>query len=334
MKPNKTIMLLGTGGTIAGTAKHIGANVGYTAAQLGVEQLLATVPDLPCETGAASIVAEQIIQVDSKDMTHAHWACIATRCAALLAQEHVTGIVITHGSDTLEETAWVLANLLPADKAVVLTCAMRPATALAADGPQNLLDALRLAAQPDARGVLVLVAGTIHSAHAVTKMHPLRLDAFDCGDAGPLGWVEAGRVRWAHGKTPIAQAPTWGALLPLLAQQPWPRVDIVISHAGANGDLVDWMVQGGVQGIVVAATGNGTLHTALEQALTRAADANVCITITSRCPHGSMLVLPGAWPDARWQVAKSSSAVKARIDLLLQLLAQSLSVIPTASISS
>jgi L-asparaginase len=310
-------VVLGTGGTIAGTSEVAGANVGYTAAQIGVAQLLAAVPGLERAAGGAELAAEQVAQIDSKDMTHAVWARLAARCAALLADASVAGIVVTHGTDTLEETAWLLHSVLPADKPVVLTCAMRPATALAPDGPQNLLDAVALAAEPSARGVLVAAAGVVHGAREVSKVHPLRLDAFDSGDTGPLGWVEAGRVRWAHGRAPAAQAPAHGALAQALEARPWPRVEIVLSHAGADGALVDWLVQGGAAGIVVAATGNGTLHAALEQALARAAAAGVRVRVASRCPQGRMLALQ----DARWQDADGLSPVKARVSLLLELLA-------------
>lgn len=313
----RKIVVLGTGGTIAGTSEVAGANVGYTAAQIGVAQLLAAVPGLERAAGGAELAAEQVAQIDSKDMTHAVWARLAARCAALLADASVAGIVVTHGTDTLEETAWLLHSVLPADKPVVLTCAMRPATALAPDGPQNLLDAVALAAEPSARGVLVAAAGVVHGAREVSKVHPLRLDAFDSGDTGPLGWVEAGRVRWAHGRAPAAQAPAHGALAQALEARPWPRVEIVLSHAGADGALVDWLVQGGVAGIVVAATGNGTLHAALEQALARAAAAGVRVRVASRCPQGRMLALQ----DARWQNADGLSPVKARVSLLLELLA-------------
>lgn len=313
----RKIVVLGTGGTIAGTSEVAGANVGYTAAQIGVAQLLAAVPGLERAAGGAELAAEQVAQIDSKDMTHAVWARLAARCAALLADASVAGIVVTHGTDTLEETAWLLHSVLPADKPVVLTCAMRPATALAPDGPQNLLDAVALAAEPSARGVLVAAAGVVHGAREVSKVHPLRLDAFDSGDTGPLGWVEAGHVRWAHGRAPAAQAPAHGALAQALEARPWPRVEIVLSHAGADGALVDWLVQGGAAGIVVAATGNGTLHAALEQALARAAAAGVRVRVASRCPQGRMLALQ----DARWQDADGLSPVKARVSLLLELLA-------------
>jgi len=324
---NKKIMVLGTGGTIAGTAcasdAGTQAQVNYRAAQLGVEQLLAAVPGWEHAAAGATIATEQIAQIDSKDMTHVVWAQLAMRCAALLADEAVLGIVITHGTDTLEETAWFLANVLHATKPVVLTCAMRPATALAADGPQNMLDAVTVVAQAGACGVLAVAAGTIHSARAVTKVHPLRLDAFGSGDDGPLGWVEAGRIRWAHGRPPLLSAPTYAALLPRLPTEPWPRVEIVQSHAGADGAVIDCLVQGGTQGIVVAATGNGTLHAALENRLAHAAQAGVRIYLAARCPQGCITLPPsaarlGAAPH--WHATGGLSAVKARISLLLELL--------------
>lgn len=317
----RKIVVLGTGGTIAGSSPVRGANVGYVAGQIGVDELLAAVPGL-AQAAGGTLVAEQVAQFDSKDMDFATWARLAQRCAAHLADPAVAGIVITHGTDTLEETAWLLHTLLDASRPVVLTGAMRPATALSPDGPQNLLDAVTLAADSTARGVLVMVAGAVHGARDVRKVHPLRLDAFDSGDAGPLGWVEAGQVRWAHDRPPGA---AWAgqaahaALVPVLGRLPWPRVEIVMSHAGSDGALVDWLVEKGVHGIVAAATGNGSLHRALEAALARAAHAGVRVRVASRCPQGRMLELAGA----PWRHAAGLSPVKARISLLLELMADS-----------
>lgn len=312
---DRKIVVLGTGGTIAGTSNVPGANVGYTAAQIGVAQLLAAVPGLAQAAGGV-LEAEQLAQLDSKDMGFDVWTRLAQRCAALLADPAVAGIVVTHGTDTLEETAWLLHNLLDATKPVVLTCAMRPATALAPDGPQNLLDAVTLAAEASARGVLVVAAGVVHGAREVSKVHPLRLDAFESSDVGPLGWIEAGRVRWARGCAPQAGVPLHGALVPALDGVAWPRVDIVMSHAGADGRLVDCLVHGQVQGIVAAATGDGTLHHALEAALARAAAAGVQVRVASRCPQGRMVSLR----DAPWRDADGLSPVKARVSLLLELM--------------
>ncbi len=178
-------MVLGTGGTIAGTAASAADNIGYTAAQLGIDELLAGVPQLR----GHAIEAEQVAQLDSKDMDFATWQLLAARCAHWLSDDGVQGIVITHGTDTLEETAWFLQAVLNPSKPVVMTCAMRPATALTPDGPQNLLDAVAVASTRGARGVVAVCAGAIHSALDVRKVHTYRADAFGSGDAGVLGYV-------------------------------------------------------------------------------------------------------------------------------------------------
>lgn len=315
MTLQKKIVILGTGGTIAGTGPAGGH--GYTAGQLTARDLVAGIPAL-AQAAGGSVVVEEVAQIDSKDMDHALWRRLAQRCALHLADPLVAGLVITHGTDTLEETAWLLHELLPAEKPVVLTCAMRPATALVPDGPQNLLDAVLLAAHPQARGVLVSALGSIHAAHDVSKVHPRRLNAFASLDGGPVGWVEGGAVRWAHDALPEAYAPRYGALLQTPAfQQEWPRVEVVLSHAGTDGAVVDWMVTGGVRGIVVAATGNGTLHHALEAALVRATAARVAVRITSRCPLGRITPME----EQAWCDAAGLSPVKARISLMLELMA-------------
>ncbi|MBX9833301.1 MAG: asparaginase, partial [Burkholderiaceae bacterium] len=148
---------MGTGGTIAGTSAQAGDNIGYTAAQVGVAQLLQAVPGL--HAVASALHTEQVAQIDSKDMDGEVWRALALRSAHHLADPEVRGIVITHGTDTLEETAWFLHQVLDARKPVVLTCAMRPATALAPDGPQNLLDAVAVALTPGATGVLMVASG-------------------------------------------------------------------------------------------------------------------------------------------------------------------------------
>ncbi len=186
-----TVVILGTGGTIAGASAVAGDNVGYTAAQRSVADLLAAVPAL---AGTAT-EALQIAQLDSKDMDAATWQALAQAVALQLARPAVCGVVVTHGTDTLEETAWLLQQVLAPAKPVVLVAAMRPATALSADGPQNLLDAVAVARTPGARGVVAVLAGRVHGAGAVRKVHPYRLDAFSSGDAGPLGVVEEGALR-------------------------------------------------------------------------------------------------------------------------------------------
>lgn len=311
------IVVLGTGGTIAGTSAQAGDNIGYTAAQVGVEQLLAAVPGLTLAAGGATLQAEQVAQLDSKDMDMSVWQALAVRCAQLLQDAAVQGVVITHGTDTLEETAWFLSLVLDArSKPVVLTCAMRPASALTPDGPQNLLDAVAVATTQGAQGVVSVAAGEVHGARHVQKVHPYRVHAFSSGDAGPLGWVEEGRVRLVQ-DWPLAHAEKAPLAIEKIANAAvWPRVEILLNHAGASGAIVDALVRDGVQGLVVACTGNGTIHHALEAALLKAQDVGVRVVRSTRCPEGQVLPKPGdALPDSR-----GLSPVKARISLMLDLL--------------
>jgi len=306
-----TIVILGTGGTLAGTAAKAGDNVGYTAAQLAIGQLVAELPAL----AAHPLETEQVAQLDSKDMDHATWRALALRCAHHLARDDVAGVVVTHGTDTLEETAWFLQRVLGPAKPVVITAAMRPATALLRDGPQNLLDAVTVARCPGARGVVAALSGRVHAARDVRKVHPYRIDAFDSGDAGALGVVEEGAVR-LFGSWPDSGGAVGTARLRERIET-WPRVEIVTSHAGATGDLVRALVAGGVNGIVVAATGNGTVHHALEGALREAMQAGVRVSRTTRCRDGRLVgQADGALPSAG-----DLTPEKARVELLLELLA-------------
>ena len=301
------VVVLGTGGTIAGTAASATDAVGYTAAQLGVAQLVAAVPAL----AGHDLEAEQVAQLDSKDMDVATWQRLAQRAAFHLARPEVAGVVVTHGTDTLEETAYFLQRVLAPTKPLVLTAAMRPATALGADGPRNLLDAVTVARDAAAEGVLAVIAGRVWAGAELRKVHSYRLDAFDAGDAGALAAVEEGRLRWWR------RAPPADALgLPLIARDAasWPRVEVVFNHAGAGGGVVDALVAQRVAGIVAAGTGNGTLHRELEAALLRAQAAGVRVLRSTRCAAGPVLgegTLPSAGTLSPWQ---------ARVELLLQLL--------------
>jgi L-asparaginase len=305
------VVILGTGGTIAGRASKSADNIGYTAAQVGIDQLLAAIPGL---TDGGPVINEQVAQVDSKDMDFAVWAQIAARVNHFLARADIQGVVITHGTDTLEETAYFLQAVCQPAKPVVLTCAMRPASALMPDGPQNVLDAVAVARHEGARGVVVVCAGTIHSALDVQKVHTYQLDAFSSGDAGPIGHVEEGRLRLMR-NWPAAQVGYALAAIESIAD--WPRVEIIMSYAGASAAMVQALVDQGVQGLVVAATGNGTIHHALQEGLHMAQAAGVKVVRSTRCVNGRVLPLPGdAIPDS-----KGLSPVKARVALMLDLLA-------------
>jgi L-asparaginase len=258
------------------------------------------------------VQAEQVAQVDSKDMSLALWQQLARRVVAHLQRAEVAGVVITHGTDTLEETAYFLHRVLKADKPVVLTAAMRPATSDQADGPQNLLDAVTVARHADARGVVVVMAGTVFSGADVRKIDTQRVDAFVAGAGGTLGRIVSGQVQMAQAwPQPAALGPS------LIDSDPagWPRVEIVMNYAGADGRLVDALVAQGLQGLVLAGTGNGTLNASLEAAALRAQAAGVRVLRASRCAGG--VVVGGSTELA---AAGALSAVQARVALLLDVL--------------
>lgn len=307
--PADLIVILGTGGTIAGTAKTASDGVGYTAAQLSVEDLLAAVPAL----AGRHLEAHQVAQLDSKDMDFLTWQRLATAVQAQLARPEVRGIVITHGTDTLEETAYFLHRVLAPAKPVVLTAAMRPATALAPDGPQNLFDAVQVAAAPGAAGVVVALAGRVHDATQVRKTHSYRVDAFESADGALVARVEEGAVRQI-GRWPGGEA--LGLARISRPAERWPRVEIVMNHVGAGGAVVDALRASGIDGLVVAGTGNGTLSVTLEAALRAAHVDGVKVWRSTRCDAGPVMDLPGLLPSAG-----ALSPVKARIELILALLA-------------
>ena len=304
------LVVLATGGTIAGRAASAHDNVGYQAGQLAVDQLLQAVGGGP----GLAVEAEQLAQLDSKDMDAVTWQRLAQRAAHHLGRPEVRGLVVTHGTDTLEETAWLLQRVLAPAKPLVLTAAMRPASSLHADGPQNLSDALTVAAADGAAGVLVVMAGRVHAAAHVRKLHSYRVDAFGSGDAGPIAGLVEGRLQcWR----PWPRGQALGLDRLAADGHAWPWVEIVTSHADARAAAVDALVAAGVRGLVVAGTGNGTVHQALGAALDRAQAAGVAVRVATRCALGP--VLPG--PAPRWPAASSLSPAQARVDLLLDLLA-------------
>ena len=339
---NRTVVVLGTGGTIAGTAVRQDDVLGYSAAQLGVDVLLrdAIGPGF----AGCRLEAEQVSQLDSKDMSVEVWARLAIRIEHHLRRNEVAGVVVTHGTDTIEETAFfltcVLAPALVAGKPVVLTCAMRPATAINPDGPKNLRDAISVASvgsggQPQSnglKGVMVVCAGVIHSPVFVQKVHPTRLDPFESGDGPLLGHVSSdGTVIQAH-LTPAESARLdamhANACVPVTwpVTGDWPRVEIVLNHAGASSTLVDALVDTSlmpghphgrpVRAIVVAGTGNGSVHQDLLSSLLRAQSRGIQVVRCSRCLFGSVQAVD----DHPLPVISPYSPVKTRIKLMLDLL--------------
>ncbi|ANH67185.1 asparaginase [Mitsuaria sp. 7] len=303
------VVIIGTGGTIAGASGSATDNVGYKAGSLSVASLVGAVPAL----AAKRLEAEQLAQLDSKDMDHATWARLARRVREHLDRPEVRGIVITHGTDTLEETAYLLQRVLAPEKPVVLTAAMRPATAIQADGPQNLLDAVAVAESEGVRGVVAVVAGQVWSGLELRKTHSYRLDAFEAGpDAGPLAVVEEGVLRrfrdWPRGEALGA------GLLPEDAST-WPWVEVLGSHAGADARSLEAWRHAGLQGLVLACTGNGTLNVALDAPVRAMKEAGVPVWRTTRCAQGRII-------GASEEPAAALSPWAARIELMLTLLRQ------------
>lgn len=284
----QNVVILGTGGTIAGTGQDPARSWQYKAAQLSVAQLVDAVPELR----HVPLEAVQVAQVDSKDMSWSVWRELGHELQKQLAREDVAGVVITHGTDTLEETAYLLHRLVDGDKPVVLTAAMRPATALDADGPGNLRDAVRVvqeAAQRGLGGVVAVLHGRIWAGAQVRKACSSELDAFDGGGKPPLALVDD-QGQWSNVITPwpASGGAGWQALVSSL-----PRVEIITSHADADGWLVEAALaharqNGPLKGLVLAGTGHGTLHKGLEAVLAHAAAQGVTVWRSSRVARGGV----------------------------------------------
>jgi L-asparaginase len=315
----RTVVILGTGGTIAGTNDDPARAWHYKAAQLSVAQLLDAAPrlqGLPVET-------RQLAQIDSKDMRWSVWQSLAHEMRSQLERADVAGVVITHGTDTLEETAYLLHRLSDGRKPVVLTAAMRPATAPDADGPANLRDAVRVVQEADSRqmgGVWVVVHGRVWAGDEVRKSHSTEVDAFDAGGRTPLALIDAQQGQWSE----VAEASRWarsGDLGWAVLDQHPPRVEILLSHADADGWLVDAALQHGsraapLQGLVVACTGHGTIHEDMMRALTRAETAGVTIWRSTRVGRGGV---SGREGDI-WRACGDLTPAQARVALMLHLL--------------
>ena len=313
-RPLPRIALLATGGTIAGAAADALQTAGYQAGALGVERLLEAVPAL---NGLAHIEAEQLASIDSKDISYAVWNALSARLETLLARDDIDGVVITHGTDTLEETAFLLHLTVKSRKPVVLTAAMRPATALSADGPLNLCQAVTVASDPDAagRGVLVVLNNQIHGARDVGKRNTTAVQAFESPEFGVLGWVQDARVEFHRS---VARPHTLAT--PFAVPAEWPEVALVVSYSGVTRIAVDALVAAGVRGLVVAGTGNGSIHAALQQALGEAVAHGVAVVRASRTGAGHVMRNGAAPDDALGLVAAGTlSPYKARVLLILAL---------------
>ena len=277
----KRLLLLATGGTIAGCADDSATLNHYTAGVLGGDALLAAVPQLQ---ELATISVEQAANVDSADLLFEHWRALVVRIReAFAADPELAGVVITHGTNTLEETAWLLQLLIDDPRPVVLVGAMRPATALSADGPLNLLQAVQVAMSPEARGhgVLVVMDSQIHAAQWVTKLATQGVGAFASPGSGPLGWVDDVGVQlpMASGSR---QVPFAGLALP----EQWPQVPILYGCVEPEPLLLSACLKAGVAGLVFTGTGAGQLSVGECRVLESWAGPRPLILRANRCGSG------------------------------------------------
>ena len=276
-----TVVVLATGGTIAGAAES-DVQAGYKSGQVGVEQLLAAVPQAK---KLATLRGEQVANIGSQDMNDEVWLKLARRVAALTAMADVDGVVITHGTDTIEETAYFLNLVVKTRKPVVLTAAMRPSTALSADGPLNFFNAVAVAANKEAagRGVLVVVNDWIHGASSLTKTSTTAVQTFLSPVWGLIGTVAYGEAEFYRGPVGRNTQDTEFAIESITSL---PRVDIVMAHENMDGALIEAAVAAGAKGVVIAGVGNGNMTQAALDVLAAQAKKGVVCVRSSRVATG------------------------------------------------
>jgi len=277
------VVILATGGTIAGAA-GTGTQSAYTSGAVTIDAMLAAVPGIK---DLANIKGEQISNVGSQDMTFDIMLTLAKRCNTLLSGNSVDGIVITHGTDTMEETAFFLNLVVKSNKPVVLVGSMRPSTAVSADGPLNLYDAVAVAADPNSsgRGVLVVMNDWVHGAHSLTKTSTTAIQTFMSPLRGLVGVS-------TYGKNDFYNSPSWK---PTTASEfdvsnvtRLPRVDILFAYADMSPDLIDASVANGAKGIVIAGVGNGNMNKASLEAAAKAGKKGVVVVRSSRVVTGAV----------------------------------------------
>lgn len=281
MKPN--IVILATGGTIAGAAET-GTQAGYSSGQVGVDTLIKAVPQM---SKLANVSGEQVANVGSQDMNDAIWLTLAGRINELVASDDVDGVVVTHGTDTIEETAYFLNLVVNSNKPVVMTAAMRPATALSADGPLNIYNAVAVAADPNAagRGVLVVINDDIHGSRGMTKTSTTDVQTFVSAERGLMGATLYGENRYF--RHPYRKH-TDGSEFSLDGVQALPRVDVIYISAGVSADLIDAAVANGAKGLVTAGVGNGNMTGDALAAVERAVAKGVVVVRSTRVTSGTV----------------------------------------------
>jgi L-asparaginase len=275
------VMVLATGGTIAGAAET-GTQSGYKSGAVTIDAMLAAVPNID---KLANIKGEQVANVGSQDISFDILLKLAKRINELAAKKDVDGFVVTHGTDTMEESAYFLNLTVKTAKPVVMVGSMRPSTAVSADGPLNLYNAVGVAADPNAknRGVLVVMNDQIHAAHSLTKTSTTAVDTFMSPLRGVVGLA-------SYGKNEYYNTPVWKHTskteFDIAKVDKLPRVDVIFADVDTAADLIESSVKNGAKGIVIAGVGNGNMNKASVDAAAKAVKEGVVIVRASRVPTG------------------------------------------------
>lgn len=310
------VVILATGGTIAGSGASSTTTIGYTAATVGVNALIEAVPEIK---KVANVKGEQVFQIASESITNDHWLKLAKRVNALLAQPDVDGIVITHGTDTLEETAYFLDLTVKSNKPVVMVGAMRPSTAISADGPINLYNAVLLAGSKEAvgRGVMIAMNDAINAARDVTKTNTSLTDTFRTPELGLLGYMQDNAP---HFYRQSLRKHTTESEFDVSNLDKLPDVDIVYGYANINPIALDAFVAHGDKGIVYAGVGDGSLGAGIKPNLIDARKKGVVVVRSSRVGNGIVARNGEANDDELdFVVSDTLNPQKARILLMLAL---------------
>jgi L-asparaginase len=279
------VKILATGGTIAGAGVS-SERAGYKAGALPIDELLSAVPQIH---KIARVTGEQIASVGSQDISIAIWQKLAVRINEIFAKDEADAVVITHGTDTQEETSYFLDLTVHYKNAVVITGSMRPATGISADGPKNLYDAVTVAANASSkgRGVLVCFNEGIFDGRDVVKISTTKLNAFASPNTGALGQVYDGKVEYYS--TSMREVNV-GSPFSVKLDSKIPRVDIVYMYADAPGSLIDCAVSDGAKGLVIAGVGNGNFDKAYTEAIKAAVKKGVIVCRASRCVSGRVVL--------------------------------------------
>lgn len=312
-KPN--IHILATGGTIAGTGSSA-TGTNYTAGQVAIGTLLDAVPELK---NIANVTGEQIVRIGSQDMNDEVWLILAKKINELLKRADIDGIVVTHGTDTMEETAYFLNLTVKSDKPVVLVGAMRPSTALSADGPLNLFNAVITAGAKESKqkGVLVAMNGLILGAESVIKMNTTNVQTFQAPNSGALGYINNGQVFYNQ---VTLKKHTTQSVFDVTQLKTLPKVGIVYSYSNIEADMVTPLLSNGYKGIIHAGVGNGNIHKNIFPILTDARKKGIMVVRSSRVPTGPT-TLDAEVDDSKYQFVASQelNPQKSRVLLMLAL---------------